>query len=42
MWNWGYVARRYDPYASSEIILLPGATTSGLTAFSNFVGPREL
>src|SRR5471032_2090293 len=32
----------YEPFASIETILLPGAATSGFTAPSYRVGPREL
>ena len=38
----GYVVARYDPCASSDTILLPGATTSGFSSMSYRVGPREL
>ena len=38
----GYVVERYDPRTSSDTSRVPGATTSGLTARSMAVGPREL
>ena len=33
---------KYDPTTSSDTIRVPGATTSGFTPKSYFVGPREL
>jgi len=41
-WYCGYILAMYDPLASSETMRVPGATTSGLTARSNRVGPFEL
>src|SRR5262252_3062604 len=41
-WSTGYLVTRYEPAASSDTILLPGAATAGFIVKSYLVGPREL